>query len=57
MMERAINDNALLHIARLERVDQIYSGILKLGLMAFLTGVGIGCFWYLLVAFRAGVLA
>ncbi|WP_250500565.1 hypothetical protein [Caballeronia sp. GAWG1-5s-s] len=57
MMERALDDNALLHIARLERVDQIYSGILRFGLMTFLTGVGIGCFWYLLVALRAGVLA
>ncbi len=56
-MERAFNHNALLHIARLERVDQLYSGILKLGLIAFLTGGGIGCFWYLLVALRAGVIA
>jgi hypothetical protein len=56
-MNRALNDNALLHIARLERVDQLYSGILKTSMIAGLTGVGIGCFWYLVVAIRAGAFA
>jgi hypothetical protein len=53
-MNRAINDNALLRdIERFEDVGKIYKTI---GVMA-LSGIGIGCVWFLCVAYRAGVLA
>ncbi len=45
-MNRAINDNALLDIARLRAVDRIYKGI---GVAA-LYGLAIGCVWFLCVA-------
>lgn len=46
-MNRVECDNALL--ASCERMHR------GLAVIAALTGVGIGCFWYLLVALRAGV--
>lgn len=52
-MNRALNDNALLHIARLSQVDRIYGRIMAAGLY----GVAIGAGWFVLVAYRAGVLS
>jgi hypothetical protein len=49
-MERALHDNALL-----QSCERIHSR-LATGAVVALTGAGIGCFWYLLVCFRAGVL-
>ncbi|MDR5776250.1 MULTISPECIES: hypothetical protein [unclassified Caballeronia] len=51
-MERAINDNALLDIARLSRVDQIYKTI---G-MGSAVAISIGMVWFLCVAVPAGAL-
>lgn len=52
-MNRVLNDNALLRdINRLKDVDRIYGGM---GVAA-LYGIGIGCVWFLCVAFKAGVL-
>jgi hypothetical protein len=47
-MERALNDNALLNIARLEKVDRIYSLIQRVAVMAV-----IGFIWFLCVAVPA----
>lgn len=46
-MNRAPHDNALL-----ASCDRLYSRVV----VAFGTGVGIGCVWFLCVAWRAGVL-
>jgi len=51
-MNRAINDNALLDIARLRAVDKLYKGI---GVAA-LYGIAIGCGWFLCVAAPAKAL-
>jgi hypothetical protein len=48
-MHRALNDNDLLHAC-----DRTYG---KAILVSGLSGLGIGCFWFLCVAFRAGVLS
>lgn len=53
-MARVTHDNELL-----ANCVSMYDRIIQAGKMALiggLTGVGIGCAWYLCVAFRAGVL-
>lgn len=47
-MNRAPHDNALL-----ASCDRTYG---RLALLSALTGIGIGCVWFLCVAWRAGVL-
>jgi hypothetical protein len=46
-MNRIECDNALL-----ASCDRVHKGV---ALVAALTGAGIGCFWYLCVAVKAGV--
>jgi len=49
-MNRAACDNALLAAC-----DELHGKVMR-GAAVALVGIGIGAFWYLLVAYRAGVL-